>query len=237
MIELCKNSLDWTVSEHSWYLLRSPAITRIMEEMDAEAAKEVLDLVQDRISSIYVRKRQREDAALEQENEQLKVEQKQLQDENNQLKREKNLLENDNRSLMDEDEHLKQRLAASIQRCYQANQALNKSKQSNKEFDAEILRLGRDQKQQHDAWLHLNRTKNALNEEVKQNAQTIKTLEEQVRKLNGENQSLQSRLKRLEQHEVACKKTVSKLKMKLSLALEDLSEFDSNLGDDTLLVS
>ncbi|KEQ72037.1 hypothetical protein M436DRAFT_82947 [Aureobasidium namibiae CBS 147.97] len=203
--------------------------------MDAEAAKEVLDLVQNQISSILIRKRQREEAALEHENEQLKLEQRQLQDENDQLKRENNLLKGDNRSLKDEDQHLKQRLTCSIQRCFQANQRLEKLKQSNKELDEEVLRLENDKKQRHEAWLDLNCAQRSLNEEAKRHAQTIKTLEEQVHKLNREKQSLQHRLEQVEQYEVACKKTVSKLKMKLSLALEDLSEFDSNLGNDTLL--
>lgn len=237
MIEIRKDSTVWTISEQFPDLLRSTAALRTMENMDAEAAKEVLDLVQDRISSIYKRKRQRDDAVLEQENEQLKIEQKQLQNENDQLKRENDLLKGDNRSLKDEDKHLKQRLAASIQRCSQANQTLEKFKQGKKELDAEVLRLEKDTKHQQDAWIDLNSIHMALSEEVKKHTQNIKTLEEQIRKLNGEKQSLQSRLESLEQHEVACKKTVSKLKMKLSLALEDLSEFDSNLGDDTLLVS
>lgn len=223
----------WAIFGSSFH----PPLRVNMDNMDAEAAKEVFDLVQDQISSIFIRKRQREEAALEHENEQLKTEQKQLQNENNQLKQEVSLLKGDNRSLKDEDQHLKQRLAASIQRCSQANQTLEKLKQSNKELDAEILRLVKDNKQQHDAWLDSNWTQKALNDELNKNAQIIKTLEEQVQRLNGEKQSLQSRIERLEQHEVACKKTVSKLKMKLSLALEDLSEFDSKLGDDALLVS
>lgn len=76
-----------------------------------------------------------------------------------------------------------------------------------------------------------------LKEEQEHQKRTIQTLEEQAYKLNGENQSLQSKLERLEQHEVAFKNTVSKLKMKLSLALEDLSRIDNNLDDNTLLVS
>ena len=237
MIELRQRSLGWMLPDHFSNLLRSAAAVRIMDNLDAEAAKEVLDLVQNQISSILIRKRQREDAALEQENEQLKIERKQLQDENDQLKRENNLLKGDNHSLKDEDEHLKQRLTCSIQRCYQANQRLEKLKQSNKELDVEVLRLDNDKKQQYEAWLDLDQALRLSQEVVETQVQTIKTLEEQVRKINGEYQSLQSRLERLEQHEVACKKTVSKLKMKLSLALQDLPEFDSNLGDDTLLVS
>lgn len=208
-----------------------------MDNFEEEAAKEVLSLVQDQISSLLIPKRQREDAALEHEIEQLKEARKQLQEENMQLKRENNLVKGDNRYLKDEDRHLKQRLTSSIQRCYQANQRLEKVKQSKEELGTDNQRLKEEQEHQHQAWLVLVRTENVLTEEVKSQAQTIKTLEEQVYKLSGENQSLKSRLERLEQHEVASRNTVSKLKMKLSLALEDLSEIDSNLGDHALLVS
>ena len=237
MIKLRQSSLGWTLPDKFSNLLGSTATIKIMDLVDAEAAKEVLDLVQVQISSILIRKRQREDATLEHENEQLKIERKQLQDENDQLKRNNNLLKCDNRSFKDEDQHLKQRLTCSIQRCHQANQRLEKLKQSNKELDVEVLRLDNDKKQQHEVWLDLDRALKLSHEIVETQVQTIKTLDEQVHKLKGENQCLQSRLERLEQYEVACKKTSSKLKMKLSLALEDLSEFDSNLGDDTLLVS
>ena len=208
-----------------------------MDNFEEEAAKEVLSLVQDQISSILIRKRQREDTALEHEIEQLKEARRQLQAENMQLKRENNLVKGDNRYLKDKDRHLKQRLTSSNQRCYQANQRLEKVKQSNEELGTDNQRLKGEQEHQHQAWLALVRTENMLTEEVKSQAQTIKTLEEQAYKLNGENQSLQSRLDRLEQHEVASRNTVSKLKMKLSLALEDLYEIDNNLGDNALLVS
>ena len=208
-----------------------------MDNFEEEAAKEVLSLVQDQISSLLIRKRQREDAAVEHEIEQLKEARKQLQKENMQLERENNLAKGDNRYLKDEVRHLKQRLTSSIQRCYQANQRLEKVKQSNGELGTDNQRLKQEQAHQHQAWLVLVRTETMLTEEVKSQAQTIKTLEEQVYKLNGENQSLQSRLERLERHEITSRHAVSKLKMKLSLVLEDLSEIDDNLNDNALLVS
>jgi chromosome segregation ATPase len=208
-----------------------------MNNFEEEAAKEVLSLVQDQISSLFIRKRQREDAAQELEIEQLKEARKQLQEENMQLRRENNLVKGDNRLLKDEDRHLKQRLTPSIQRCYQANQILEKVKQSNEELGTDNQRLKEEQEHQHQAWLILVRNENMLAEEVKNQTQSIKTFGEQVYKLGGENQSLKSRLERLEQHEVASKNTVSRLKLKLSLALEALSEIDSNLGDNALLVS
>jgi chromosome segregation ATPase len=208
-----------------------------MDNFEEEAAKEVLSLVQDQISSILIRKRQREEAALEHEIGQLKEARKQLQKENMQLERENNLVKGDNRYLKDEVRHLKQRLTSSIQRCYQANQRLEKVKQSNEELGTDNQRLKQEQEHQHQAWLVLVRTENMLTEEVKSQAQTIKTLEEQAYKLNGANQSLQGRMERLERHEITSRHAVSKLKMKLSLVLEDLSEIDDNLNDNALLVS
>lgn len=180
--------------------------------MDADTAKEIEDL-QNNLKALVNRKRKREEAALQHENEQLKNEIQKLKTKNRQC-------ESDYHRIAGKLRVERQRATSGVRERAQAHLELTEFKQRNKELDADNKRLKNKLDQQDCGKAFRDRLRDELHDELAEQAETIKAHSEEIRVLKVENRGLQTRLDKLQQYKTASQKAVSNLKAKRRLDLE-----------------